>query len=621
MKSMSMSAFSMRRQWIWSLASVAVIWLGLAPEARAGWSSGWCDYTVAGWGHSDKPECWQTYYVGAPIAYRRIPNVCQDASPVDVDIVTPSLSLIASGVKLTPVVFQHGGGAGTSFCDKHGNGTLTNCPAGHAANPYGPYAERLAAMGTIVIFPILNIGPSTTPPVDATTIQRVIGCLADRTSQVMGTGGCGEPGEKDCITDLVDKMTWQPNDMSSVVYVGHSAGGVAGLFMPDRLGTALKSIVMIDAAKGDYPAGTMMPTYLNTTTPFIHIYPDWYGPFAKSEGNNLFQVGTYLQGPWVPIGIREYDFWGSGPCDPDAGCHEAHHCAAMWDMNSWEQTGFNGHLAYCNPATQNCAGMAAPPMTSSCPTGSSECGRQTMCARNSNVNPGHTWTGGVGQMMALRYTVAFAGCHGGRYGAYLQSWVNGKDRELDDTGIGGITNAACTKYGLPDTTCATYGNRTSCLGAGCWWSRGEDGKIIRINDGQTVKEYDHNPGRWYTSAQGYNATGTCVNGASNGMACSTDAACGGGFTCKTTCQGGPNNGQLCKGSEFCSNYPCVPACRGGPFNLQACSSDDTCNDYPSTPGFDPINCTAGDFTERTELLSSSPTDPRAIRCSSGGGTF
>ncbi len=560
----------------------------LMGEASVAQAQGWCGFTAPGDNHNGKPECDTGPGIGTitSAVHQRINNICgvgTTAEKINVDIVYPDPIAIAPGQLLTPVIFQHGGGVAPSFCDKHTNDTTFpfDCgPSYHFSNPYGYVAEQIANKGAVVMFPIVNIGPGSTPSEDSMDVLNAITCLGNRTTQVIGPGGCGEAGEPTCLPDLTGHVAWSPTNKGNLVYVGHSAGGVVGLYMPQRLGSALKAIIMVDPAKAEYVANP--PTGLDSGTPIIHIYPDWYGPL-QNWANNLFSLGTSpdVTGPWVPIGIRDDD----GLCDPDAGCHSAQHCTSMNDRYSWV-AGYDqaGHGAYCNFNTTSCTGMQG---SSACEGTATECGRNTVCTNNASLNGGADWHWGKSYNYAYRYIVTYAACMGGTHGAYFQSWVNGKDRDFDDTGSNahlcvdstGQEDAACAAY--TDGTCIggldagspciahsdcdaanCSGGREVCRQAGCHFAHGEDGKAIRINNGQTVTEYDYHSSRNYTANEGYNTSGTCVGGVNNGQACTTDAFCGTGS-----------------------------------------------------------NCTAGDFVERTELLSSNPADPRGISCQSGYGAF
>ncbi len=227
---------------------------------------------------------------------------------------------------------------------------------------------------------------------------------------------------------------------------------------------------MLDAAKATWVANP--PTGLSTGTPIIHLYPDWYGPFRESQ-NQLFTLGTNpnVTGPWAPIGIKDMN------CDPDSGCHNAHHCMTVEDAFSWES-------GYGNSSHETKA--------------------DSQCRTSGVVPPGATWTWGESYYIAQRYVVAYASCMGGVVGSYYQSWVNGKDREFDDSGTNGHL---CTRDGFVDATCGSYATKSSCLAApasyGCHWAEGEDGSVIRINNGQRVTEYGASADRYYTSDENY----------------------------------------------------------------------------------------------------------------------
>ena len=74
-----------------------------------------------------------------------------------------------------------------------------------------------------------NIGPKSVPWVDGEKINRAVTCLGNRTTSVSGPGGCGETGEPTCITNLVGRVAWGTSNKENLVFIGHSAGGIAGM--------------------------------------------------------------------------------------------------------------------------------------------------------------------------------------------------------------------------------------------------------------------------------------------------------------------------------------------------------------------------------------------------------
>ncbi len=494
-----------------SLAVVALL-AGVSSTARA--QGGWCmDIFQPGDHHGGKPECYSSLgFNSNNLVHQRVNNVCDTADQskvINVDLVYPSPAILAPGVQLQPIIFQHGGGTANSFCDKHTNDSTWpyDCgPEFHYANPYAEIGNLLAHKGAVVMFPILPIGPGTKPWDDGQMMMQAITCLGTKTSPITGTGGCGElgNGEPDCIPGgLAGHVAWSTTNKQNLVIVGHSAGGVAGLYVPKQLGHAIKGIILVDAEKADYLE--QPPSGLATGTPIIHIYPDWYGP--RNNGSNLlFNLYNSTTGAYVPIGVRE------GPsCNPDTGCHRSHHCNSLGDSYSWVG-GFNvaGHENFCSGSCSTTYNgqpytMKTPP-SGSCPGGAASCGRDKVCRNGPTKPPTHTWSWGDAHMFTQRYVVAYATCLGGAFGAEYQSWVNGKDRELDDLGT---NQGICVRWdgqqiGLP---CSQYTLKSTCLtDSFCRWAQGEDGQAIRVNNGQLVTEYAHDQYRYYTAAEGYNSS-------------------------------------------------------------------------------------------------------------------
>ncbi len=610
---------------------VVVVALSAGPRLAAAHDV-WCNSTDPTNLHIGKPECSDSPGFGTftNMVHLRLENICQVSSPdipINVDLIYPSPATFSATTRLQPIVFQHGGGVGPSFCDKHsGPGLLPpyNCGAGHPTNPYGEIGDYLAQKGAVVMFPILNLGPGTVPYTDSGRMLEAVTCLGKRTNQIPGEGTCNG---LTCITDLVNKVAWSINNKQNITFLGHSAGAMAGLYLPQRLGSSLKAMILLDPSKPDYSA-TAPSGLASYATHVVHIYPDWYGPLQNSS-NQLFRLGLSntcqggrceggsnpgalcgptspcagggyctdgmgcssnamcgttwtgtctgpapVAGAWVPLGLREI-----GTCKPNEGCHVAQHCTAMSGEYSW-LTGYevNGHRNFCNPNRpgNNCAGLATPPANAPCSlefnmsTGvweqPVECSRDSSCRKGPTNNLAQNWQRASAYHTIRRYIIAYAACMGGTHGTYYQSWVDGKDRQFDDAGL---YQTECTRYdGQPDAGCAVNTSRSSCnANTQCKWAENECGKAIRVNNGVAATEYNADAGRYYmagTSGQGYNTTGVCQGGAYNGQACSSDAACGVG-----------------------------------------------------------INCTAGDFIERQERLGppGSATDPRTIRCQAGFGSF
>ncbi len=540
----------------WGIGLAVAMVTGVAAPA---WAQGqWCATDPFGspW-HDKKPECnTSPGYASLGLIRERILNVCEvttqdnlcdcnaqlsgiqgpltagtcdlftnasgqqvgycecdvDCQTIDVDVFYPNPASLLPGTQFQPIVFQHGGGVANTFCDKHSadNTFPYSCTsANHYTNPYREIGDQLAFKGSVVMFPIINIGPKSLPWVDGEKINRAVTCLGNRTTTVSGPGGCGEVGEPTCMTNLLNRVAWGTSNKENLVFVGHSAGGIAGMYLPQQLGHALKSIILIDPAKDVY---TQNPPVLNGNTPLIHFYPDWYGPLANAA-NGLFGLMGSTTGTYIPIGVRE----GTG-CNPNnpglSGCHEAHHCTSLDNTYSWVG-GFDaaGHAQFCGPSG-NCVAQSLRQPSSpespslACPTASTECGRGTACRHSFPGKPAnHTWSGGGGgaDKFLARYVISYAACTGALYGPEYQSWVNGRDREIDDAGS---NTGECRWWdGIFLSTCVNYWTKSQCQAdINCKWVQGEDGKAVRINNGQVVTEYVADPSRTYTAAEGYNPT-------------------------------------------------------------------------------------------------------------------
>ncbi len=551
-----------------------VVLVLVSAGPRLAWAiDNWCDAQAHNGMHIGKPECSDAPGFGTftNMVHLRLNDVCNvagiaGATQLYADVIYPNPATFSATTRLQPIVFQHGGGVGNSFCDKHSGNTTgpSNCGAnGHPANPYGEIGDYLAQKGAVVIFPILGIGPGTTPSVDADQIVTVVNCIGNRTSSVQ-TGGCA--GGLPCITDLVDKVAWSPTSKQNITFVGHSAGAMAGLYLPQKFGSSLKAMILLDPSKPEYSA-TAPNGLAGHNTHVIHIYPDWYGPFQNSQ-NQLFRLGAPntcvggrceggsnpgavcgptaacnggfctdgmgcttasqcgtgttgtctgpapVAGAWVPLGLREI-----GTCQPNQNCHVAQHCTALAGEYSW-LTGYTatGHQTYCNPNAPgaNCAGQATPPAGAPCSLEfiNGAWVEPTECSRDSSCRQGPTnaykstqaWHKASAYNILRRYLTAYAVCMGGTHGTYYQSWVNGKDRELDDSGS---MTTSCVRWdGQPDATCATYGTRATCVAnLTCHWAAGECAKAIRVNNGTWETEYAWHAARFYTAAEGYDGNG------------------------------------------------------------------------------------------------------------------
>ncbi len=517
------------------ILSATVVLVALLGSGAA-WAFGTDDPTCADYEYyygAHPPECdYQSYMV----TQQRYVDVCggtpspmgEGLPAIDVEVAMPDLSMTG---RFTPVLFLHGGGVAGAFNDIHG--------AGHDVNPYQNIVRKLVFKGLVVIMPIdPNIGPGYYPydigsgsTLSHGTAWRAIQafqCLAKRldVGNSLAPGPCQADG--DCLTGdpLANRLAWNQANKENVVVVGHSFGGVTGLYIPQYYDYALKGLVLIDPAK-DIGTGSY-PSAVEAGTPVVHFYPDWYGPFAKNEPNPIFAISsTAVSGPWVPIGIRDYP---GGPectrgmpcyCDPDAGCHESHHCSSFSNTLSYSEYNFynSSHGSWCTPTTASCVGgtydgaLCTGPSGVSCTGGEcvdcpyakeisvpdlappdgcragTVCGQLTKCLNGNSKPAGATWkaywhgSGASAATVLERYVVAYTACLGGLQGAGLQSYVNGKQRQYDDAGVGGGPEDmfACS--------CPVYTDKPACLWAGCHWAQAMDGKIIRINNGQFVSEY------------------------------------------------------------------------------------------------------------------------------------
>ncbi len=520
---------------------VGLVALGWAPPVLAfGVQDPTClDYTT-NYGIAP-PEC---AYASSSVTQVRYVNPCggmatpmgEPVPALDVEVAYPNLG--SPGI-FTPVMFLHGGGVANSFKDLHA--------AGHAVNPYQDLVTSLVFQGLVVVMPIdPNIAASYYPyDMGATRgtawrTSTVFECLLKRLD--VGTtespGACTRDGSCLWGDPLVNRIAWRSGDRESVVVIGHSFGGVTAMYMPDAFRGQVKGLILIDPAR-DFPMA--MPSMVPTNAPVIHFYPDWYGPFSQAESNPTFSLWSGMtNNPWVPIGIRDYP---GGPtcapgtscdCNPNTGCHEAHHCSGFSNTMAYaEFQGWNsGHGTWCTSTTKTCTGGGAyngllcttsaecnggtcdacpaarvvnPHATHPVPLGSPPMGiaaggitgQFTRCIYGPTKPPAATWRadGYQDSMNASRtlkrYVTAYANCLGGLNGVRTQPWINGKQRFYDDRGyIAGGENASCTRNGLDDASCAINTTASSCQTAGCTWTQVMDGKIIRINNGQWVTEYD-----------------------------------------------------------------------------------------------------------------------------------
>ncbi len=529
------------------------------------------------------------------------------------------------GVTYAPAVFMHGGGTDPGYRDIHEQAYSPdknpNDYPSHPINPYQGIVRRLVAKGMVVIQPIF---PSqAAPQIMAKKAAKAVNCMMER----LDSTTCG--ADRPCFVNLVDRVGWKFADKSHIVYIGHSSAGVASLYVPAELGYALRGIIMIDPAKDDGWVSNP-PTAVHTDTPVVHFYPDYYGPLAKvATPNSLLNLGTHpaLTGPWVPIGIRDYP-----GCNPDTGCHEAHHCTSLGNDMTHE-TASNTHGlcgAYCGsgvkfcsesaptyvglPCTTdaNCGGVAGSCITCTktispaCPAGT-VCSQAHKCRNNTALKPaGHVWkhhrTDGVGATsttILARYVISWAGCLGAIKGDKLQPWVTGRQRDFDDLGFGGEPSdpLACTKNGIPDSFCAQWTNKPFCEVSGCFWAK--------------------------------NAERVCNGGTNVNLPCSGDPDCPGAVCGVQRCFGGTNWGAPCTSSANCPGGSCK-----GTGSVIRLHSSEVRRDYttsdptqrwmasPQTEVPWEFNVAGpGSFKERQERINWFEGQPQFIKCQSGPATW
>ncbi len=569
------------------IAKTAVVMLSMtyaSAALAAGTASPYCGENIGdGQGGYYPPECANApfYEIGYQREFRVPKNTSVGGCPAhDVIVHMPS----GTSPPWSPLVFLHGGGAGAPNGNAFAGATVDT--HGDSVNPYHEIAEGLASSGFVVIQPILGIGPGTMPWDDAANAADALQCIAERSDPKTCTG---TSGTRPCLYSILNNVAWSANYKENIVVVGHSAGAVAGLYLPEKYMTAVKGMIMIDPAKDVYLRQPPMLTMVGTATPVVHFYPDFYGPLQNAS-NGLFRLGLNnscvggqcvggatpgapcsssstmnqcgtgfctdqtgcsstadcpggtcsgprpTQGPWVPIGIRDYP-----GCNPDTGCHESHHCTGMSSLPATPTSyGFYyaneivpQHYPWCGAGVAGCTKTG----NGQCPAGT-YCTATTYCSKNSALNQGHTWTrhrslpanapdptglyteaalGSRSSHVLQRYVQAYAACLGGKRNGNqkAQPWVTGQLRAMNDAGgtggvcsnTDGVLTPACSAFTYPG---ATGGD---CTAAGCLWNRRYDpaGPVIRINNGQTVTDYTSTTGRFYSAAEGFNpATGSFV---------------------------------------------------------------------------------------------------------------
>ncbi len=544
-----------------------------------------CQTEVSFGAHAQFPNvCRISPVVGTTSSYRCIDgtnagNTCTDDAgcpggycddPVRVELVYPSEP--NPGITYAPAVLMHGGGVDQGFRDVHSQ-THPRGPNDypiHPVNPYQDLVRRLVAKGLVVALPIFpSQGQAHSVGKKA---ARAATCMMERMDPTRCTAA---EGDRPCFAPLAGRVAWTAGNKENIIYIAHSSGAVGGMYLPQELGYALKGLIMLDPAKDDQWLSDP-PNSINTRTPVVHFYPDYYGPFAKNAVNNTMRIGEHAQGPWVPIGIRDYP-----GCNPDTGCHEAHHCMGLENDMSYEEnncmcgaycpqtvavmctSGADGFLGGpCGNGDINCGtGGRCGVCTKTADCGGNRvCGQGTKCRNNAALRPtGHTWKfhrdegfpgdeGVAAGTILMRYVIAYSGCLGAIKGAQMQSWVNGRSRQLDDAGTGG----SCTRNGLTDGICSAETTKAGCDaadGGACFWAQNIDGgRVIRINDSETITSTNGGYTRSSPGERWYAAPATNVNWGFNAAA-------------------------------------------------------------------------PGSFVERQERLSSVPGDPMFIRCQSGPGTF
>ncbi len=554
------------REATWSSKAFILAITCYAPAAYAAWP----DDPFCG-GSYGPPECQQIFPFQGFLTEQRLEAGYAAACPGN-DIIIRFWA--RTGIKYSPALFLHGGGAGQASYhadDAHG----------HDVNPYDDIANDLAHAGFVVIEPLLpTIGPNSKPYYDAATVAGIVECVSQMATPPAFPGdpdGCtGGPGTNyPCLTDL--GMAWKKNAKENLVIVGHSAGAIVGLYLPYMLKTAVKAMILIDPAKDAYLEQPPMLSMSGTTTPIIHIYPDWYGPFQNSQ-NLLFrlgaqsscqggicvggpnpgmpcstsyssmacgegyctdQMGCYgaadcpggtctgpapTKGPWVPIGVRDYP-----GCNPDQGCHESTHCSALGSavaygyQQSYPPSDRYAHHAWCGSGAYDpFTGTTCTKVTPNCPAGQF-CSPTSFC--NKNIGQASNWrrhrniplttpdAAGYGTRASSifrRYVKSYAACMGGTFSGYMS--------QQWVTGWNRTLNDTggadlCTDTnGVITPTCSAYTTQNACVVGNCLWNTGYDlGRVIRLHNGETVTEYTTTTGRYYGAEEGFNpATGSFV---------------------------------------------------------------------------------------------------------------
>ncbi len=588
--------------------------MGLGATAQAGeWPEDpRCLADMGYYGDYEPPECSpDAYYSGYQHVSERVANVCNcpanDPGCPVVDVDLHYLDAYNSDPRWAPALILHGGGGRDHAKDAHG----------HAVSVTG---YNLVYSGFLEIHPYLPTGipgSGSTPWSDAAAAARAVECVAERTVGTKpGVPGCSTAGKLPCLSSfIVNRIAWGPASKENLVVVGHSAGGVAALYLPTYLGTTVKAIIMLDPAKQEY---TVMPPMLmmaNKPGIVVHLYPDFYGPLQNSA-NQLFRLGgtntcvgggqciggpnhgatcyamsticgtgptagfctdgmgcssaadcpggsctgpAPTDGAWVPIGIRDYP-----GCNPDQGCHESTHCSALttgvaYSQETLSEPTRSTHHAWCAGdvgcgKTNNSAGV------NYCPPGK-YCSPQTFCNRNPNFNGGATWKN--------------------------HRWKDVNNPDVYPTTYTASATRIFARYKK------VY---AACMGG----IRGASAQSWVNGYSRQMNDYGEGDEGYCTAMDGtYNPTCEIYSGGLNANPC------------------------IQAGCRFNLGYDMGKVIR---INNGEVASRDSAAGYESTSGryytaAEGWNATTGSFVERQERLSSTPGTPNYIGCTSGPGVM
>ncbi len=556
---------------------VATCVLALASEARA-----WCSPD-----HVGMPECdGNAGYNGQGTLsrkFRAVKNVCNLGEGVGTTIDVAAYYIdpvqIVAGDTLGVAAFKHGGGAHTYYWDNHGRAI------GHPMNPYDQITASLVNKGLVVVH-VISALHTVDPWVAADHVVEGLGCFRRATTSGQCiTSGSGTPL---CFNDLLDRVNWGGAGMSNLTYIGWSSGGIAGIYLPEKLRTNIRMYIFIDPAKHEWMS--MIPMSMYTNAPLIHLYPDYYGPYNQAL-NNTFLLRNTLSGAWVPIGMRDYDMPGATDCNPDDfdgnpatdnGCHHSTHITAIDGYWSADPSGPSAHQALCDddgPAPTDSSGIVCSSRRE-CGTSGTWCEVIKSLTTEGGIRaiqaPNATWSMEPrGSLEVLsRYVTAYAACLGAEDAGYFQPWVNGYKRSQDD---GIACFGGTTSYPVPSPSCAAHASSSACTGAGCVWA----GWGINAGRAECLRDA-YTPFREPTCSS-YTTSASCFS----------NPACTWAPTTRPAIR--LNNGQVV------TDYP-----------------HNNNRDYMTEPvasGGSAYNTTTGAFTEQTERLDA--TYP--ITCASGIG--